>query len=99
MDVRFCESRNHGREAHRRAVNLMIEVLARSSAARVRSRVFSLNNRLTWMSAIRTERTFEHRCFDNLRAESRVASGNGTLPFWLRRARCYSVAAASSELS
>src|SRR5579863_8405369 len=46
MDVRFCESRNLCREAHRRAVNLMIEVLARSSVARVRSRVFSLDNRL-----------------------------------------------------
>ena len=48
-----ARSRNHRREALRRAVNLVYEFLARSSAARVRRRVFSLDFRLTWMSAIR----------------------------------------------
>src|SRR4051812_31511106 len=49
-----AKSRNHRREAYRRAVNLVYKFLARSSAARARRRVFSLDNRLTWMSAIHT---------------------------------------------
>jgi hypothetical protein len=39
-----AKSRNHRREAYRRAVNLVYEFLARSSAARARRRVFSLDN-------------------------------------------------------
>jgi membrane protein insertase Oxa1/YidC/SpoIIIJ len=38
-----------------RTVGSGINVLARSSQARVRRSAFSLDNRLTWMSAIRTE--------------------------------------------
>jgi hypothetical protein len=44
MDVRFCENRNHRREAHRRAVNLVHDFLRAPPAARVRRRVFSLDN-------------------------------------------------------
>src|SRR6476620_9094859 len=49
-----AKSRNHRREAYRRAVNLVYEFLARTSEARARGCVFSLDNRLTWRSAIRT---------------------------------------------
>src|SRR5207237_3126131 len=45
MDVRFCERRNHRREAHMRAVNSGVEVLARSSKTRVRRIALSLDNR------------------------------------------------------
>ncbi len=51
MDVRFCEGRDHRREAHMRAVDLIYTVLARSSEARVGEVCFSLDFRLTWMSA------------------------------------------------
>jgi hypothetical protein len=46
MDVLFCKGRNHGREAHVRAVGSGKAVFARSSEARVGRRVFSLDNRL-----------------------------------------------------
>jgi hypothetical protein len=34
MDVRFCEGRNHGRQAHMRAAGSGMNVLARSSTKR-----------------------------------------------------------------
>jgi hypothetical protein len=47
MDVRFCESRNHCREAHICGLQILnMSVLARSSVARVRRTVFSLDNDL-----------------------------------------------------
>jgi len=52
-----AKSRNHRREAYRRAVNLVYEFLARSSAARARGCVFSLDNRLTWTSVIQNRRS------------------------------------------
>jgi transposase len=48
MDVRFCERRNHGREAQLRAAGSGMNILARSSKARLRRILFSLDNRLTW---------------------------------------------------
>jgi hypothetical protein len=56
-----AKSRNHRREAYRRAVNLVYDFLARSSAARARRRVFSLDNRLTWMSVTREELVIRKR--------------------------------------
>jgi len=47
MDVRFCEGRNHRREAQMRAGVLAIAGLARFSEARVRRSLFSLDN-LIW---------------------------------------------------
>src|SRR5215469_16706662 len=46
MDVRFCEGRNHRREAHVRAAGSKDVRFARSSVARVRRAVFSLDNDL-----------------------------------------------------
>jgi hypothetical protein len=46
MDVRFCEDRNHRREAQMRAEVLAMIVLARSSEARVRRLLFSLDKDL-----------------------------------------------------
>jgi len=46
MDVRFCEGRNHRREAHVRAAGSKDVRFARSSVARVRRTVFSLDNDL-----------------------------------------------------
>jgi hypothetical protein len=46
MDVRFCEGRNHRREAQMRAGVLAIVVLARSSVARVRRMLFPLDKDL-----------------------------------------------------
>ena len=40
MDVRFCERWNHGREAHMRAAGSGVNVLTRSSNARVRRGAF-----------------------------------------------------------
>src|SRR6266849_652181 len=53
MDVRFCEGRNHRREAHVRAAGSDSFTSARSSEARVRRNLFLLDKRLTWMSANR----------------------------------------------
>jgi len=45
MDVRFCERRNNGREAHMRAAGSAMNVLARSSkAARQHRCVFLLTS-------------------------------------------------------
>jgi len=47
MDVWFCECRNHCREAHVAGCKILnMSVLARSSVARVRRTVFSLDNDL-----------------------------------------------------
>lgn len=51
MDVRFCVSRNHRREAHMRAAGSDINIFAHPSDARVSKSVFSLDDRLTWKSA------------------------------------------------
>jgi hypothetical protein len=40
MDVWFCERRNHSREARMRAADSAMNVLARSSKARVRRIAF-----------------------------------------------------------
>jgi hypothetical protein len=45
MDVRFCEGRNHGRQAHMRAAGSGMNVLARSStSAREENCVFLLTS-------------------------------------------------------
>src|SRR4051794_6800715 len=51
MDVRFCEGRNHRREAHVRAAGSKDVRFARSSVARVRRTVFPLDNDLHGWSA------------------------------------------------
>src|SRR6516162_8253705 len=55
MDVRFCNGRNHSREAHMRAGSSAASVLRAPQKARVERRVFSLDKRLTWRSATRTK--------------------------------------------
>src|SRR5215471_16591699 len=61
MDVRFCEGRNHRREAQLRAADSAMYDFARSSEARLRRLVFSLDKRLTWMSPCRPSGMYRHR--------------------------------------
>ena len=53
MDVRFCEGRDHSREA----LGCELKILTRKCAlsrARLGPRVFFLDRRLTWMSVSHT---------------------------------------------
>src|SRR5579872_4414170 len=59
MDVRFCEGRDHSREAPMRAEDLDREVRALTSAPG--HVCFFLDRRLTWMSVSRT--SVGHRRF------------------------------------
>ena len=52
MDVRFCERRDHSREAPMRAEDL--ESRSVRSRERAWPRVFFLDRRLTWMSVSQT---------------------------------------------
>ena len=74
MDVRFCERRDHSREAPNARAKDLDQKSARSRE-RARPRVFFLDRRLTWMSVRRPQRVGRSHSISKLRSTELLEFG------------------------